>query len=119
MSCLMEREMCWFTFKSRTIYVSEIEQGIGFESAYGNEQVRNLPLILLPGLAVLESAALNVAPGSVGDHAAEKDGVEPREGAPKRGCEQQSSDSRCVTIFFTYLKPQMRPQLIAKYASQA
>ena len=37
------------------------------------------PLVLKPGVAVLCAAALDVAVGAVGDHAAEEDGVEPPE----------------------------------------
>lgn len=35
---------------------------------YGNEQVRNLPFVLLPRLAILFAASLNVSNGPVNNH---------------------------------------------------
>lgn len=48
---------------------------------YGDEQVRHLSLILLPRIAILLPAPLDVPHGAMCNHAAEEDGVEPREGA--------------------------------------
>lgn len=53
--------------------------------AYGDEQIRNLSLVLHPGFAVLVPAALDVTQGTVGDHAREEDGVEPGEWAAEAG----------------------------------
>lgn len=54
---------------------------------YGNEKVRNLSFVLEPSVTVLSSAAVNITSCTVGDHAAEEDGVEPREGALESGDE--------------------------------
>lgn len=52
------------------------------ELAYRNEEVRNLFLVLEPGLAILSSTPSNVTSGTVSNHGAEEDGIEPREMAP-------------------------------------
>jgi hypothetical protein len=52
---------------------------------YGNEEVRNLSFVLEPSVAVLGPAAVDIASCTVGDHTAEEDGVEPREGALESG----------------------------------
>lgn len=49
---------------------------------YRDEEVRDATLILEPSIAILSAAALNVTQSAVGNHEAEEDGVEPREGAP-------------------------------------
>jgi len=51
-------------------------------STHRNEQVRDASLVLAPGLAVLGTAAGDVAARSVSNHADEEERVEPREGAP-------------------------------------
>ena len=54
---------------------------LGGQRTHRNEKVRHTLLVLNPGSTVLLTAAGNVSPGAVGDHAAEEDGVEPGEGA--------------------------------------
>lgn len=54
-------------------------------NTYGDEQIGNLSLVLRPGFTVLIPAALDVTQGTVGDHAREEDGVEPREWAAEAG----------------------------------
>lgn len=46
-----------------------------------NEQVRHLPLVLLPRFSILRLALLNVAIRSVGDHDGEEKGIKPRKWA--------------------------------------
>lgn len=52
-----------------------------------DEQVRHPGLVLAPRVTILCAAALDVACGAVGDHAAEEEGVEPGEGAAEAGDE--------------------------------
>jgi hypothetical protein len=49
---------------------------------YWNEQVGNLLLIALPGLAVLATASVDIPIGTVDDHGHEENKIEPREWAP-------------------------------------
>ena len=49
--------------------------------SYRNEEARDLPFILEPGVPVLDATALDVADCSMDDHCCEEDGVEPRERA--------------------------------------
>lgn len=58
-------------------------KGLGWQSSdtHRDEQVGNLLLILSPGLAVLDTAPLDITQSTMGNHAGEEDGVEPREGA--------------------------------------
>lgn len=56
-------------------------------STYGNEEVGHASLILEPGVAVLEAAAVDITRGAVGNHAQEEDRVEPGEGAVEAGNE--------------------------------
>lgn len=62
---VMWRVMCW-----------------AMELAYRNEEVRDLLLVLEPGLTILGSTPSNVTSGTVSDHSAEEDGIEPGERAP-------------------------------------
>jgi hypothetical protein len=55
--------------------------------AYGNEQVRHLPLILFPSLAILAPASLNVSDSTMYDHSREEDRIKPWEGRPE-SCNQ-------------------------------
>lgn len=56
--------------------------GNGFSgNTHRNEQVGNLLLILSPGLAVLDTAPLDITQSTMGDHASKENGVEPGEGA--------------------------------------
>lgn len=48
---------------------------------YRDKQVRNLSLVLPPGLAVLVPATLDITHRTVSDHAGEEQRIEPREGA--------------------------------------
>ena len=57
----------------------------GSNKTYRNEQIRNLLLILLPGLAILGSAALDITHSAVGYHAGKEDWIEPWEWAVEAG----------------------------------
>ena len=63
---------------------------------YGNEQIRDLPLILCPSLTILGSAALHISPSSMQNHGREESSVKPRERAVE-ACNEppcQSLDKR-------------------------
>lgn len=49
---------------------------------HGNEEVWHAAFVLQPSFTVLSAAALDITQGTVSDHEAEEDGVEPRERAP-------------------------------------
>lgn len=51
-------------------------------ATYGDEEVRDLLLVLLPGGPVLFTAAGNVTRCAMNDHAGEENRIEPRERAP-------------------------------------
>lgn len=48
---------------------------------YGDEEIRDLLLILCPCLSILGTASLDISGSTMGDHGSEEDGIEPREGA--------------------------------------
>jgi hypothetical protein len=54
---------------------------------YRDEQIRHKPLILLPALAILLPASLNISECTMDDHARKEHGVEPREWAVESGDE--------------------------------
>lgn len=66
---------------------------------YRNEQIRHLSLVLGPRLAVLVPAALDIAERTVGNHAPEKERIEPRERAVEASDEapvQRKVEVACV-----------------------
>ena len=80
----------------------------GKRKTYGNEKIRNPPLILLPGITVLLAAAGNVTPRAVSNHAAEEDGVEPGEGAAEAG-DQTPADSKVGVAGIVHLASEAVP----------
>lgn len=92
-SCRIKQLNCWkqqplmyrleFMLRRRTksmlVYSHKFER----TRTHGNEQVRNLSLILSPSLTVLVPAALDITQRTVTDHARKEQRVEPRERAVK------------------------------------
>lgn len=52
---------------------------------HGNEQIRHKLLVLGPGLAILESATLDISVCAMYDHTGKEDGVEPWKGTAETG----------------------------------
>ena len=58
---------------------------------YWDKEIRYPPLVLGPRVTVLGPATVYVPPSTVGDHAAEEDGIEPGEGALE-ACDEAPAD---------------------------
>lgn len=86
---------------------------------YWYEQVRDLLLILSPGLAVLSATPRDVSLGTVDDHDHEEDKVKPRKRAPGREVSKSKGQGSCENQVesATYLNPVTRPQDIEKNIS--